>query len=118
MWLFSVWCLDDWKEYIQKVAITERRIVSVQILSVRETENTVLLIWKKTASCKGIQNHIKLTPKEGILSVVWGNFIVIKWIVHQENKPKNVHPLKSHFIKQEQNGNTKPSSHSCSFFLK
>lgn len=118
MWLFSVWCLDDWKEYIQKVAITERRIVSVQILSVRETENTVLLIWKKTAICKGIQNHIKLTPKEGILSVVWGNFIVIKWILHQENKPKNVHPLKSRFIKQEQNGNTKPSSHSCSFFFK
>lgn len=47
MWPFSVWCLDDWKEYIQKVTITERRIASVQILSVRETENTVLLIWKK-----------------------------------------------------------------------
>lgn len=72
---------------------------------------------KKTASCKGIANHIKLTPKEGILSVVWGNFRVIKWIVHQENKPKNVRALKSRFIKQEQNGNTKPSSHSCSFFL-
>lgn len=63
MWPFSVWCLDDWKEYIQKVTITERRIASVQILSVRETENTVLLIWKKTASCKGIEKSHRVDFK-------------------------------------------------------